>query len=454
MADGAEPQQAPGVAPPLAPVHLFPNRDLLQYMQISSDFMGSINNQLETSTLIAGIHPFNGSSAANYRRWRKDMSRAAIERQPVDHAFMRRLVTRTVTDIAADFWQEVRNNDPNINWPAIQDVFRERFSNFVDAQLSLQTLMKLKQERKQTLHAFAQKIIETAHEAYNDRDYATPIVTRQLRDIFIDGLRCHKTSQHLIREDVPDLPAALNRAVRQELLHQTFKVRQVNTDSKGRHVEDMEIDTIEISEIESTNKEAPATQRQFEELSASVNAIAQNFKKAQGQFWKSENDKKENGKEQGKTGNGGNGNNRYQNRQGRNRNNHTTQPPPAAPYRYDTAPTPAPQYNSHEFIPGNPYHGYPQSPPQQTQYQHVPRAYNNTNNYTYQPPQGRSFQPQNTQQSQQNQRPRMKWTPDNRPICAHCDVAGHMRAQCWKLHSELRPARGNNQFHSRQGASN
>ena len=213
----------------------------------------------------------------------------------------------------------------------------------------------------------------------------------------------------------------------------------------------MEVDALEISEIESTNKEAPVTQRQFEELSASVNAIAQNFKKAQGQFWKSENDKKENEKEQRKTGNGGNGNNKYQNRQGRNRNNHTTQPPPAAPYRYDTALTPAPQYNSHEFVPGNPYHGYPQSPSQQTQYQHVPRAYNNTNNYTYQPPQSRSFQPQNTQQ---NQRPRMKWTPDNRPICAHCDVAGHMRAQCWKLHPELRPARSNNQFHSRQGASN
>ena len=94
----------------------------------------------------------------------KNISRAAIERQPVDHAFMRRLVTRTVTDIAADLWQEVRNNNPNINWADIQDAFRERFSNFVDAQLSLQTLMKLKQERKQTLYAFAQKIIETAHE--------------------------------------------------------------------------------------------------------------------------------------------------------------------------------------------------------------------------------------------------------------------------------------------------
>ena len=63
MEDGVQQAQAP--PPPLAHVHLFPNRDLLQYMQISSEFMGSINNQLETSTLISGIHPFKGNSAAN-----------------------------------------------------------------------------------------------------------------------------------------------------------------------------------------------------------------------------------------------------------------------------------------------------------------------------------------------------------------------------------------------------
>ena len=60
----------------------------------------------------------------------KNISRAAIERQPVDHVFMRRLVTRTVTDIAADLWQEVRNNNPNINWADIQGAFRERFNKF------------------------------------------------------------------------------------------------------------------------------------------------------------------------------------------------------------------------------------------------------------------------------------------------------------------------------------
>ena len=35
--------------------------------------------------------------------------------------------------------------------------FRERFANYVDAQIALQKLSKLKQDHQQTLHSFAQK---------------------------------------------------------------------------------------------------------------------------------------------------------------------------------------------------------------------------------------------------------------------------------------------------------
>ena len=62
--------------------------------------------------------------------------------------------------------------------------FRERFANYVDAQIALS---KLKQDHQQTLHSFAQKITETAREAYSEAYYATAIATRQLRDIFINS---------------------------------------------------------------------------------------------------------------------------------------------------------------------------------------------------------------------------------------------------------------------------
>ena len=124
--------------------------------------------------------------------------------------------------------------------------FRERFANYVDAKITLQKLSKFKQDHKQTLHSCAQKITETARESYSKADYATAIVTRQLRYIVINGLRCHRTSKLLIRDQTVDLPTALNIAVRQDLLSQTYKLREVDTiDVEGRHVESMDIDTLE-----------------------------------------------------------------------------------------------------------------------------------------------------------------------------------------------------------------
>ena len=232
--DGQLPQ-GQGVSPaPPQPVQLFPNNEFLQYMHLNTEFMSGINRQLETSEIVSQIHSFNGNNATSYRLWMKHLT--------FDDLYMRKLVSRTVKDSASDFWTEKRTENPDITWTEIQASFRERFSNYVDAQIALQKVTKLKQERKQTMHYFAQKIIETASEAYSEEEYASPIVTRQIRDIFIDGIKCHKTSQLLIRENVADLPKALNRAVRQELLLHTYRLREVDTiDDQGRNVEKMEV---------------------------------------------------------------------------------------------------------------------------------------------------------------------------------------------------------------------
>ena len=84
----------------------------------------------------------------------KHLRREALEKQPIDDQYMRKLVSRTVKESAADFWYEIRVARPNITWEEIQDVFWERFANYVDAQIALQKLSKLKQDHQQTLHSF------------------------------------------------------------------------------------------------------------------------------------------------------------------------------------------------------------------------------------------------------------------------------------------------------------
>ena len=41
-------------------------------------------------------------------------------KQPIDDQYMRKLVSRTVKESAADFWYEIRVARPNITWEEIK----------------------------------------------------------------------------------------------------------------------------------------------------------------------------------------------------------------------------------------------------------------------------------------------------------------------------------------------
>ena len=431
--------ESQGDAPQNVQVH--PNNEFLQYMQINADFMNGLSRQLDTSDVVSRIHNFSGNNPSSFRLWMKHLRREALEKQPIDDQYMRKLVSRTVKESAADFWYEIRVARPNITWEEIQDVFRERFANYVDAQIALQKLSKLKQDHQQTLHSFAQKITETAREAYSEADYATAIVTRQLRDIFINGLRCHRTSQLLIREQIVDLPTALNIAVRQDLLRQTYKLREVDKiDGEGRHVESMDIDTVERDDH--NNENAPATIKDIRELSENIAAIASNFKKAQGQYNTEHNIGQQNKmtKHNFMTHNSDmQQNNKNINVNPRNRYYTKHDRPLLGPGEHQQNLV-QPQGNYRAFVPRNRYQGYPDKRPYS---EPIPK-------YLNRPRPDDKNRPDTTIVFEGHRKP-LQWTPEGKPICVHCEIVGHVRRQCWKLHPDLRPQ--NNQAHQFTGAS-
>ena len=114
-----------GVSPaPPQTVQLFLNNEFLQYMHLNTEFMSSINRQLETLEIVSQIYIFNGNNGASYRLWMKHLRRAALERQPHDDLYMRKLVSRTVKDSTSDFWTEIRTENPDITSTEIQTSLR------------------------------------------------------------------------------------------------------------------------------------------------------------------------------------------------------------------------------------------------------------------------------------------------------------------------------------------
>ena len=413
-------QQAPPPAVP-QPIQMHPNPDMLRYMQVNTEVLHDLSTQIQTKDLIDDIHCFSGGSASSFRLWLKDLKRASLEKQPVDNAFMTRLVAKTVRHDAADFFGEIRLANPNLTWAQIQEAFRDRFANYLDNQMSKQKLTTLKQSNKQTLHSFAREIIETAHEAYTDEEFETPLVALSLRDIFINGIK-HKLTARLLldRERYPDLASALNFAVYRERLAAEVDMRKLyDTDQQGRIVEHMDVDLIYTSSEQNTPSNSQSTdsnvQNQLQDLRNDIAAIAQSFKKANGQFWKNNNKQKPENHDK-RTFNPPQHVDRYGHNMNRNHQltNNTYQRPPAHPPAHPPAPThPNHQRTYYPFVQGNQYHGYNQNR------QQLPHSYGTPPRYNTQ----RTF---NTR----------------KVTCFHCQKLGHTKQYCWILHPELRPQRG------------
>ena len=469
-------------AQPLSDPHL------IYYAKLGGECVQNISRQLETNDILSTIHRFNGLDRKSYRTWRKDLARAALETTPVDDIFMRKLVTRTVTETASDFWTEIRTQKPDITWVEIQQVFNERFRTFVDAQLAKQKLPKLRQEKRETLHSFAQRIHDTAREAYTDKQLADEVVTENLREIFLNGMIDIRSSNRIIREEPKDLAAALDRAVREEMLNESFKIRRTGIDTEGRLIVPMDINRVDC---ERNNEDAPVTKKQFDELSNSIAAITSTLKKREGQENKTtrENNGKTNRATNYVQANEQIENPRGKRNKGRYRNENSNFGQPQQPLRYipgtefvprgayqtvpvNKTPLTYPQNpQPHDYpVSQNPQpHDYPinqvhpklghtpretvpnyQSPretvPNYQSATYYPTPHPSNNELSYQGAIPRQNLPQRVSQPQVPVR--FRWTQDNRPICGHCNKPGHMMKTCYMLHPELRP--NNNGWQSQQ----
>ena len=396
---------------PPAPVNMVvnPNDQILRYMTYSNDFMQGLTRQLDTNDVLNGMHVFSGSSAQTFRDWMRDLDRVYID-HPNDHAFMRRLVTRSVRDSAADFLADTKrdNNDP-LTWPQIRAHFYERFNNYVDAQVAEQKLKKLRQERKQGLHNFAQIILDTSREAYTPDELQNPVVIRELKNIFIDGLRDHKISQMLIRENVATIQDALQRAVRDELLQQTYKLRNLtNTDNTDkRNITDIEVDLVATHE---PDNKAMITRNEWSDMTASVAAIAAAVRPSQ--------------------------------------NFHSSNGAP--PRRFINAPPQQlnPSYrpplinDRSRYVPNN-NRSYGNEDRMQHRHNYQPTHYNPT---FYSSGANRPPFRQGSRDA-----PPLRWAANGNPVCAHCQKEGHIRRQCWTLYPNLRPSSNQPPQRPRQG---
>ena len=197
-----------------------------QAFEVMTQHFRGLSMDVRVQTLAAHIRPFNGEGYKGLRNWLKDMAggRVAVNN---DEERTRTLVLATLKGTAHDFATRLLQANPAIGWEGLRVALLNRFSDVGDQQYAQQKLKTLRQQGD-TVEAFADKIRELAEEAYG-ADVGSPVVRRELRNIFVDGLKDGGIAKRIIRIQPDDMAGALEIAKREQLADKTYRLRRQET---------------------------------------------------------------------------------------------------------------------------------------------------------------------------------------------------------------------------------
>ena len=167
--------------------------------------------EMRTQGLVNQIRPATGESYRIFRGWLKDMERCGAAVQ-FDDEKMKNLSLQTLKGAAAEFCARQCRQNPQITWPQLLELMRARFSDLADQQFAKQKLKKIRQSDGETVQTFAERVQELSEDVYTNAELQNPLVQRELRDVFIDGIKTDAIARRLIKERPQTLDAAINIA--------------------------------------------------------------------------------------------------------------------------------------------------------------------------------------------------------------------------------------------------
>ena len=189
---------------------------------------------------------FAGDGNKTFIAWSRAMERASVMLQADDDR-MRVLTLQTLSGQAAEYAARVIKDSPEITWSDLKDKLRVRYSDTADMLYARQSLKQTKQQKRESVQNFYDRLLALAEESYTNADLQSTIVQQQLVDLFTDGLTNDKIAKKLIKQNPEKLPAALEIAKKEQQYMRTleFRRRDVTTHKP------MEIDMQYINSIQS-----------------------------------------------------------------------------------------------------------------------------------------------------------------------------------------------------------
>ena len=115
----------------------------------------------------------------------------------------------------ANFLSRYTADHDDATWQEIKDELTNLFGDVVDASHALAQMQNLKQKEGESVSLFAERILEKkTSDVFQRQDLQDePLISRQLIDVYIEGLTDANVTRRIMRNDPADFTAAVNIAV-------------------------------------------------------------------------------------------------------------------------------------------------------------------------------------------------------------------------------------------------
>ena len=223
-----------------------------------------LEKELRAAGAHNGIPKFTGmGSGASFNQWVKDLSRTKIS-LVADDDRMRYLTLQTLSGQAAEYAASLIRADPDITWVALKNQLAERYSDMSDRMFSRQKLKRIKQEKKESVQNYYQRLVSLAEECYPTEDLEhSAVLQEQLIEFFVDGLQDAAMAKRLLRLRPTRMTTALKWATTEQSANRAFELR--------RRVEvPMECDSVRAAKPEHDNSYREAVNQILDQMGGMV----------------------------------------------------------------------------------------------------------------------------------------------------------------------------------------
>ena len=204
------------------------------------------------------VSKFRGDKGT-VKAWLSEIERESKLTDDTDERRIK-LAYQSAEDIAGSFIKRyLESNGGGLHtWEELKTKLLSAFGATADANHALALLKSTKQKRQESIQIYGERLIMLAEDAFPKQDLDEPLISRQLIDCFIDGLKDSSIAKKLIRENPSKFTVALETASKEQIIINRIERR-------GRVETDMEIDKVTFDKkAETSDKKFETFDKRFE----------------------------------------------------------------------------------------------------------------------------------------------------------------------------------------------